>query len=486
MKPIVYEVKRTLTSKFVIVMIIAIVGLSALLSYESAVTYHSSPLAARTPSINYGYYVSNDNLTIVTFSHDPYGTPSNEVNVYASYQSNLYQGASNQNGFANITMPIQTNITNTVTLNYTYRLFGNTISSPSIELKIAPGDAYSGYSIYPGLINEKNNSRFGFMVMYVGANGSSSPDVSVHLGTYYAKETSSEIVSNSSYVINASGFTARTFFPVVGNNFINESFAAALVSSNGTILQPTTVIPSVVGKLAIYIPITQKTLQNLVFQATGPILGFLIPILAVFASYLTYGKDRTTGVLESVLKRPVTRGGVITSRFLANSVSIIIAVVISMFVGDLVIHHYFSMYLSTSFLLYLIWTYSIEGLAFLSLVYLFSHLVKSQGALLGAAIAAFVVLDLFWSIIPAAILAALSIPSTSSTYVMANVAFNYASPAGYSTLVQLLFTKKLGFLATHTINPAAYGVTTPILIITGIIWVIVPFVAAYFLAKTRD
>ena len=54
MKPIAYEIKRTLTSKFVIIMIIAIVGLSSLLAYESASTF--SPLPVSTvPQVNYGY-----------------------------------------------------------------------------------------------------------------------------------------------------------------------------------------------------------------------------------------------------------------------------------------------------------------------------------------------------------------------------------------------------------------------------------------------
>jgi ABC-2 type transport system permease protein len=488
MKPIVYEVRRTFTSKFVIVMMISIIGLSALLSYESAVTFNSSPVAANTPTITYGYYVNGSNATIVSFLHDPYGTPSRNVDVYITTQGQTYEATSNNAGFANITVPIQPAARNTLTLNYSYRLFGSTVSTSPLDLSLylSSGD-YSGYSIVPGIISRGNTSNLGFQVFYVGANGSVSPNVSVYVGTYHTGENASELVSNSSsYKYSLSGFTERTIFPSIGTSQFNDTFAAAIASSNGSVIYPAYLPQSILGKLSIYTPMTQSVLQSLVFQGTGPILGILIPLLGIFAAYLTYGKDRTTGVLESVLKRPVTRGGLITSRFFANSVSIILAVIVSMIVGDLIINHYFQMYLSTDFLLYIIWTYVVEGLAFLSLVYMFAHLVKSQGALLGASIAIFVVFDLFWAIIPFAILRALSIPSTSSTYVLGNVLFDYISPSGYSNLTQLLFTKKLGFLGTHTINPAAYGVIPAILIAAGIIWIVAPMVAAYFLARSRD
>jgi len=153
---------------------------------------------------------------------------------------------------------------------------------------------------------------------------------------------------------------------------------------------------------------------------------------------------------------------------------------------DLIINHYLGSYLSLYFDAYFVWTYVVEGLAFLALVYMFSHLVKSQGALLGAAIGIFVVWDLFWTIIPIAILSALGISSSSNTYLSAEVIFNYASPAGYGSLVQSLLTGKIGLISSTTINPGLFGITTPLLIAAGILWMAVPFGIAYRLAVKRD
>ena len=183
----------------------------------------------------------------------------------------------------------------------------------------------------------------------------------------------------------------NTYAVVVGN--ASSAFQVISLNSKSPYI-------GVIGQLTDYTPMTEDALQSLVYSGTSQIMGFLIPILAIFAGYLTYGRERTSGVLESVLKRPVTRGELISSRFASNAIAIMIAVGLSMIFSDLIIHHYFGMYLSTYFSLYFIWTYVVEGIAFLAIAYLFSHVVKSQGALLGGSIGVFVVFDLFWSIIP--------------------------------------------------------------------------------------
>ena len=243
---------------------------------------------------------------------------------------------------------------------------------------------------------------------------------------------------------------------------------------------------SILGPISIYIPLTQSELQSLIFSGTSVLLGYLIPLLAIFGAYLTYGKDRATGVMESIVKRPITRGEIIVSRFMSNSVAILGSVALSMLISALIIHHYLNLYPTLSFDAYFIWTYVVEGLSFLALVYLFSHMVRSQGALLGAAIATFVVWDLFWSIIPIALLSAFGVSSSSDSYLLTQIAFNYASPAGYSTLITTFFTGKIGLIASASINPALFYITAPILITAGILWMAVPFGLAYWLSVNKD
>lgn len=485
MRPIIYEIRRTLTSRFVILMMVAIIGLSSLLAYESAASYNSSQTPFNQPSLSYGYYNSGGNVTLVTYSYNIYGQPYSNLTIGVTSQSgSTYTLLSGDHGFANITMPYNPLSTVPVTLNYTFQIFGISTTHPGQSLYM-PGQ-YSGYKVIHAIFSRTNSSNLGFQVLYVGPGGATAPETSFYVSPLPSSGMGTDVVENATYTRIAGGFTVSNIFPTIPQGKLNLTYALAM-ESNGTLVTPS-LSPSsalLLGRLSTYTPMTQSKLQNLVFTGISTILNYLLPILGVFAAYLTYGKDRTTGVLESVLKRPVTRHGLITSRFLANTVSIVIAVIASMFIADLIIMHYFIIGLTWHFMLFFIWTYVVEGLAFLAMIYMFSHLVKSQGSLLGISIAIFVIMALFWAIIPVVVLLALSISPASSTYITASVAFNYASPSGYSSLVQFLFEGHMGILGA-TANPASYGVTQPLLIIAGILWVGIPFGIAYALAGRYD
>lgn len=475
-----------MTSKFVILLMVAIIGFSSLLAYETSVNYNSSPFTSRAPAVSYGYYLSGGNATIVTYSHDIYGQPYDNLNLYLLDQGLNYAAVSGLDGFANVTLPYSATGTTSVVMNYTYTLFGTTLSSPKITVTISPLLQFTGYSISTGLVDSMNNSNIGFLVMYVGPNGSLSEPVNTFVGTYSPGETSNALVANATDDIAMSGFTVMSVFPQIPSSLLNQSFALAIKNQSGAYVHPTIDSAYFLGRVSAYVPITQTLLQNVVLSGIGTTLGLLIPILGIFTSYLTYGKDKVTGVLESVMKRPVTKQGIITSRFTANAFSIGISVILSMIIGDLIIIHFFGTGLSLYFSLFFIWAYMIEGLAFLSLMYLFAHIVKTQSFLLGIAISMFIIMDMLWLIIPAALLGGLGIPRASSTYILGNVAFGYASPAGYGSLVQFYFTDHIGFLSNVSVNPAAYGVTEFYLILAGLLWVLVPYAITYYLARNFD
>ena len=475
-----------MTSKFVILLIVAIIGFSSLLAYETSVNYNSAPFTSRAPSVSYGYYLANGSANIVTYSYNSYGQPYENLNINFLDQGVNYAVQSAPNGFANVSLPYAALGTTSVVMNYTFTMFGTSLSSQKYTITISPLLQFTGYGIYPGLVDEKNNSNLGFLVMYVGPGGALSGAVDTYVGTYTPGETSSDLVSNATYNVSISNFAVEAIFPVTPPNLLNQTFALAMKNQYGFYVHPTLGSAYFLGRLSAYVPVTETLIQNMVLTGIGTTLGILIPILGIFTSYLTYGKDRTTGVLESVVKRPVTRQGLISSRFTANAVSIGISVILSMIISDLIIIYFFKIGPSLYFSLFFIWTYTMEGLSFLALMYMFAHFVKTQSRLLGIAIAMFIIMDIFWLIIPAALLGGLGISRTSTTYILGNVAFGYASPAGYGSLVQFYFTKHVGFLSAVSVNPAAYGVTEVYLIIAGILWVAIPYAITYYLARKFD
>jgi ABC-type transport system involved in multi-copper enzyme maturation permease subunit len=225
----------------------------------------------------------------------------------------------------------------------------------------------------------------------------------------------------------------------------------------------------------------------------GDIFGIAIPILAVFMAYLTYGKDKTGGVLESVLARPVTRGGLLMSRFLGNTIAILIAVAASILIFDAGVYSYYAKGLPLGNIAGLIWTYLVEGSAFIGMVYLFSQLMRSQTAVLGISIALFLVFVLFWNTITSIVLLEVFHEGLASlASLQGTVISDFISPAGYGRNVTLYLGKQFTGLSTAgtieniSVDPASYGVTLGTLLAGGVAWMVLPIVGAYFSARKFD
>ena len=139
--------------------------------------------------------------------------------------------------------------------------------------------------------------------------------------------------------------------------------------------------------------------QAVIFNIMNAVFLFLIPVLAIFEGYIIYGKDRTNGVLESVVTRPTTKGQILFSRFFACAASIFIGLLLSTLIIDAGVASYYATGLPLSMMLALIAAYLVAGAAFIGLVFLLSHLVKSQTSVLGLAITIFLVMVIFWDTI---------------------------------------------------------------------------------------
>src|SRR5207253_1418974 len=98
-------------------------------------------------------------------------------------------------------------------------------------------------------------------------------------------------------------------------------------------------------------PVMESSIASFFFST---ILGLVIPLMAIIGSYSSYGKDRLTGVLESVLARPVTRLGLATSRFLSSLIAFTIASAAAVRVVDLLLNSIGGSFLEQSYVLAII------------------------------------------------------------------------------------------------------------------------------------
>ncbi len=491
MRPVFYEIKRSITNRFSIVLIVAIIGLSALISYEGGVS--STSHNARIGSTNEvtGYYVSGNTVTLISYFYDQNGNPVSDVKANALLNGTRFPGIETSPGTVefNVTALPQDRIDRStsvyITLNYTYKSsFGlKTSTNTSMTINVV-NTKYSGLNVVTGISDPSNNSNLGFLLFYVGAAGNhTAPTIDVNLATVTSGVMSTSYIWEHEY----SSFTHLSIFPSLGSAAINKTYGLYIKSG----VSSTIFFKSPIGPLSLYKPTTVSSLETAFFSIESSLLVIFIPLLAVFMAYFTYGKDRVMGVLETVIKRPITKGGAIRSRFLANSVVVASSIVAAILVSDLISFRYFHLFMPASFVIYMSWAYSIIGISFLAIAYLFSHLLKSPGSLLGALIAVFMIFGLFWTVIFDVVVSVFSIVSGSTTYLTLQVIFDYANPAGYASLFQLFITHSLsgglgGGGSSQSINPANFGVTPALLLISAILWVAVPFILAQQIAIKRD
>ena len=243
-----------------------------------------------------------------------------------------------------------------------------------------------------------------------------------------------------------------------------------------------------VPRPAIKPPVT-FAVQAGIFNIMNLIFLFLIPILAIFEGYIIYGKDRTNGVLESVVTRPTTKGQILFSRFLACVVSILIALVASTLIIDAGVASYFASGLPASMMIALIAAYLVSGAAFVGLVFLFSHLVKSQTSVLGLSITVYLIMGLFWSTIGILLLIfGMNLHPGTLGFDRAAVALAFVSPAYFGSNVVLYVTRTdmIGGIFSSGVSPATLGVTLVSLVAVGVAWMAIPILSSYLMAKKFD
>lgn len=527
MIPIVYELKRALTSKTVIILTAVIILFSVGSAFATAA--FSSPTTTTQGNVSYAYgYGNNTTYSFVVYVGNGYGQPiqGSVVNVSFVNGATLTPVSTDSNGYANFTA---TDINSTMlpqlkgtTISQAEYNFTTAFGSPSFTRPLeiftntsAPNQYFfqTISSVASGngtFVNQTNNvSRFqlssisipnqatrtGLGVFYEGNLSIGSPSVKLYylpMNTtsngginYQQAYNNATSEKNLTYYGTYSGFGSLNINPSNLTSSNDNYYMFALFTPNGT---PLTVFPAVIQ---ISSKASTSQVNSAFFGSEMSLLGLFVPLMAAVSAYMTYGKDRTGQVLESVLVRPVSRKGLISTRYLANTLAVFIAALISLVISSLVFEHYLGRALPLDTFAYGLWAVFVGIAGFVGLVYLASNFLKSQGALLGFAIAIFFVLDLFWSFLPIIpdLLAFEVMKLTSGTLPFAKfmIDMTYVTPTGFTALANYLVSGSTNFAYNvQGVTLAEQGVSTMGLVITGIVWIAIPLIIAIYAYTKRD
>ncbi|MCL4452089.1 MAG: ABC transporter permease [Candidatus Thermoplasmatota archaeon] len=484
-----FDFRKTVTGKFSIAMIIVIILFSVLVG----LAFGSISGPSSNNSLNASGYYDNNSLHIVVLATDQYGNTISGLPVSVGYNGSYFNGTSDSHGFFNATIPVILN--QTLFEAYGFEYFPYNYSSSSVNSGFSTfGTVYYSNSSNPKLslfnfdfadiwsVAQKSSStNRSIAIFYVGPDGSKAPPM-----TLYANPVANNVPIrvpapgtniSTKGLIDLGTFSNFSYIVIpanVGAHNGTGTFELYLVNSTGTVYQSTV--------LGLYTNISTSQVTSVFIAVISELFAFLIPLLAIFSAYLYYAKDKTNGTMESILSRPVTRGRLITSRFLSNVVVSLIALAAGIAAIDILSSRYTGVFLPEYQVLDIIWAYFVIATAFIGLVYLISQLTKSTGLVLGISIVFYIVLVLFWSTLSSLLLPlAFGLVPGTLPYSHAYIIINSFSPIGYANLVTTYLEGSIVGIAF-----SVTGISFAEILVVGIAWLVVPFGLAFMLARNRD
>lgn len=259
-----------------------------------------------------------------------------------------------------------------------------------------------------------------------------------------------------------------------------------LVMIGLTTLLSLTVLALGLHALAHHPGVSADMVTGFVVNSMGAIYGFFIPVLGLVAGYETYARDRVTGVLESVLCRPVTRTQLVVTRFLALVLASAIAIALALGLIDLLLYAETSDALPAGTFGALLVALLVEAAAFGGLTILFSHLFRSTGMVQGFSVVTFVVFSIIWYILIVVALLSSGYAGGNPTQALGAMVFaDYFNPAQFALLVTA-YVEQSFFFGLVSAPPGTIGLTLGGLALSGVAWSVLPFAGACYLAGKHD
>ncbi len=499
---LLYDFRRTLTSKSVIITVAVMVLIS--LAIIPAVSIVPSLIGGQPQPTVVGYYDSNGYHFIVYGTNQfGQGVSGYATDLNLTYSGKVYAGSgtTNSSGFASITVNAPPNPNYTLGLTVTYpggtQTTGTGGYMPFLQYgkngttSVAAGEVVQifGGGVIGTVPDSKNSSEADIRVFYTAPFGQTPANYAAYYkvinGTNGAVNVKSTLYNESEmqFLGTLTGYVTTFPPPTIPSGYTASSyFIFQLFYPNGTAIQ--TGGPQIIFASQLYAqqtPAIQTT--NIVSQFFSSILSIFIPIVAIIGSYNSYGKDRVNGVLESVLSRPVTRRGLSISRFFSTYLAMAVAVAIAIAVIDGLVYYFGHTFVDATFLAAATAGFLVELAAFVGIMFFLSHLVKSSGVLIGIGIGLFLVLDFFWGLIALLIAEAIHVGPGSEVYYEISVAMQFANPAQFVSLVTTYLTNQSGF---GPITPSQYGITIPSIVGAALLWIAIPFAIYLYLATHRD
>jgi ABC-2 type transport system permease protein len=477
---------KIITGRAAIISVAVIIVFSLITGYVTEIPFESSqPNPVNTFYLADSYYSNSTQVFFITQAFNGYGQGISglvlDYDIFVPTTTGLamksYNVTSGSDGFGNLTFSSfpgenMTSFTN-VTL-FLENSHGNLLLTNMLGFLFNHSQAVYGMQT----VKDPSNPLHGMIhIVYLGPPANFSEKV----GLYYAGPSGSmnkNLTSSFNYT-----FVKELNSFIVANIPINVQSNSSVYYNIGLYNSKGQYVWNTIGPLSFLPP--QDEVLTVFYDFSSALMPSFVPLLAVFVAYFYFGKERLDGVLESVLVRPVTRGSITVSRFIASILLFTIASAAGLVIIDLFVGYYTGYYIPVESIDCAFWGLFVMCAGYIGLTYFLSNFMKSAGSLLGVSIGLYVLLSVLWPYFALALGSVIGLPYGSSGFIRLYMTFLYLSPAGYLTLGGVIVTHNSSIFGTLS-NISAYGLTALWVFLGGLIWSIVPLTLATFYFRKRD
>ena len=429
-------------------------------------------------------YHSGSEYHFLGYSFNTYGQPvqGSSINVTVTSPSGSRSSAANTNssGYAVWTMQGPAPTAGT---GFAVRLGGNLVFSETTVGPTADGEVnFLGGANLAFVTDPANSSRYDVVFVDEGPNGTMPTGYALYYNfTSYTPGGLFGVLNESQMAFLGHPTGYATSFKVPPMPAADNTITVEVFNSTGSMVTSA----SETGSIGNFTPPSPRDLFT---ALASSILGLAIPLMAILVAYNSYGKDRATGVLESVLTRPVTRRGLGLSRYLAMVLSLTLAIAVTVGVMAVISQVLLGATLPLDFAAYSVGGLAVEAAAFVGVVMVVSVLVMSSGGIAATGILLWVVLDFLWGIFLIFAALAFGIQIGSGDYLGLSIRSGFANPAQFFSLMgEYLNGLSLSSVGgSSPISPATYGLTPLAIVADAAFWVLAPLLGFLYLVVRRD
>ncbi|HVP23446.1 MAG TPA: ABC transporter permease subunit [Conexivisphaerales archaeon] len=487
MNPLLYDFRRTLSSRTMLALCVVIILLS--LAFIPAITTVGGPSGINSQNTLGVGWLDQRGYNYIFYSYNLWGDPlsGTRISVVIGEGGTNYtaSGTTNSSGYAQLLVnaPAVSDYSGSQSISVK---MGSGWETSSGGLGVWEAGKLYGTSIGGGgsasiVADRSNSSRLSLIVLSAGADGSRPEDYGVfwEVGTgaivQYQNDTTgmTRLGTLADYV---------GIFPVDVPGNISEAttLLVDVTDPSGAVIS-SSYIPAY--ELATASSSVNPTSMLYTYVTTVP--NMFIPLLAIIAAYSSFGRDRVSGVIESVLVRPVSRRGLTLSRYLSTVAALSLAISLMFALLFFMTGLYSPVALDVASLVLITATQLVVGAAFVGLIFVLSYFLKSTSALVGVGIGIFVVFGFFWNVLVYSVASSLGATPGSAVYLQSTIAADFFNPAQLAFLLNLYLSNGASYGLT-LIQPGLYRLTPLTLALDAMAWVAVPLMAIYYVSARRD